>query len=154
MAKYFNGKIFHLAIYDRSLTAEEVVYHHQTIKGHAVVATIALVESTLYEFQLNYSAINFSRVGLMVWSIHDVFTKSFYSCFIFSFSRSGRRVAPSQMFLLRHFSGPRLTFVAARFLLSCIPQQRADRFRPFLALAYPWPQREWHRHSSFRPVIF
>ena len=77
MAKYFNGKMFHLAIYDRSLSAEEVAYHHQTLKGHVAIATIALVESTLYEFQLNYSAINFSRVGLMVCSIHDVFTQSF-----------------------------------------------------------------------------
>lgn len=77
MAKYFKGKMFNLAIYDRSLNAEEVAYHHQALKGHVFVATIALVESTLYEFQLNYSAINFSRVGLMVCSIHDVFAQSF-----------------------------------------------------------------------------
>jgi hypothetical protein len=66
LSKKFTGKIFRLAVYDRSLGAEEVVNQHQARKGRVAVATIALVCSSLYEFRMHYSAVNFSRVGLMV----------------------------------------------------------------------------------------
>ena len=62
----FIGKLYALAVFDRPLNYQEVMYQHHALKGLVPVATIALVASTLYEFQLNYSAINFSRVGLMV----------------------------------------------------------------------------------------
>ena len=62
----FIGKLYALAVFDRPLNYQEVMYQHYALKGLVPVATIALVASTLYEFQLNYSAINFSRVGLMV----------------------------------------------------------------------------------------
>ena len=65
-SKRFIGNLYRLAVYDRSLGVEEIVYQHQTLKSNVAVATIAMVGSTLYEFQLNYSAVNFSRVGLMV----------------------------------------------------------------------------------------
>lgn len=65
-AKFFRGKIFKLALYDRSLDVEEVMYQHQYLNGQVALATIALVQSSLYEFQLNYSSVNFSRIALMV----------------------------------------------------------------------------------------
>jgi hypothetical protein len=64
--KYFKGKIFNLALYDRSLNDEEVKFQHQALNRQAAVATIALLGSSLYEFELNYSSVNFSRVSLMV----------------------------------------------------------------------------------------
>jgi hypothetical protein len=65
-SKRFIGNLYRLAVYDRSLSVEEIIYQHQTLKSNVAVATIAMVGSTLYEFQLNYSSVNFSRVGLMV----------------------------------------------------------------------------------------
>jgi hypothetical protein len=64
--KRFIGNLYRLAVFDRSLSVDEVIYQHQTLQSNVAVATIAIVGSTLYEFQLNYSAVNFSRVGLMV----------------------------------------------------------------------------------------
>jgi hypothetical protein len=62
----FIGKLYALAVFDRPVEYQEVMYQHSALKGLVPVATIALLASTLYEFQLNYSAINFSRIGLMV----------------------------------------------------------------------------------------
>jgi hypothetical protein len=76
----FIGQVYALAIYDRPLDAQEVVYQHYALKGLVPVATIALVASTLYEFQLNYSAVNFSRVGLMVCSHGLCIITSNYLC--------------------------------------------------------------------------
>jgi hypothetical protein len=64
--KYFVGEILRLAIYDRLLVDAQVLNQHQTLKGFVPAASIALVGSSLYEFQMNFSSINFSRVGVMV----------------------------------------------------------------------------------------
>jgi hypothetical protein len=64
--KHFVGKIFRLAMYDRLLGDKEVLHQHHTLKGIVPVASIALVGSSLYEFQMNFSSMNFSHIGLMV----------------------------------------------------------------------------------------
>jgi hypothetical protein len=63
---FFNGKLFFLAVFDRCIGAEEAVDQHQALKGMFPIATIALTASSLYEFELSYSAVSFSRIEMLV----------------------------------------------------------------------------------------